>query len=73
VVGYPGLLGADEEGTRERVKWILRELVDPKIQHRQFFARSPVRSRLFRRPAHGRNAKEPTPFSGRGSSPVLDD
>ena len=31
VVGYSRLMGADEEGTHERVKAHLRELVDPKI------------------------------------------
>jgi TolB-like protein/class 3 adenylate cyclase len=32
VVGYSRLMGADEEGTHERVKAYLRELVDPKIR-----------------------------------------
>jgi class 3 adenylate cyclase len=32
VVGYSRLMGADEEGTRERVKAYLVELVDPKIR-----------------------------------------
>jgi len=31
VVGYSRLMGADEEGTHERLKTRLRELVDPKI------------------------------------------
>jgi class 3 adenylate cyclase len=35
VVGYSRLLGADEEGTLERVKAMRRELLDPKIaEHR---------------------------------------
>src|SRR5271169_6221371 len=35
VAGYSRLMGADEEGTHERVKVHLRELVDPKIrEHR---------------------------------------
>jgi adenylate cyclase len=35
VVGYSRLMGADEEGTHERVQTHLRELVDPKIrEHR---------------------------------------
>ena len=35
VVGYSRLMGADEEGTHERVKAHLVELVDPKIrEHR---------------------------------------
>jgi adenylate cyclase len=32
VVGYSRLMGADEEGTHERLKAHLRELVDPKIR-----------------------------------------
>jgi class 3 adenylate cyclase len=35
VAGYSRLMGADEEGTLERLKAHLRELVDPKIrEHR---------------------------------------
>jgi class 3 adenylate cyclase len=35
VAGYSRLMGADEEGTHERLKQHLRELVDPKIkEHR---------------------------------------
>src|SRR5258707_13349957 len=35
VVGYSRLMGADEEGTLERLKALRRELVDPKIaEHR---------------------------------------
>jgi adenylate cyclase len=35
VAGYSRLMGADEEGTHERVKAHLREMVDPKIkEHR---------------------------------------
>jgi len=35
VVGYSRLMGTDEEGTHERLKAHLRELVDPKIgEHR---------------------------------------
>ena len=35
VAGYSGLMGADEEGTHERLKAHLRELVEPKIgEHR---------------------------------------
>src|SRR6201993_4724250 len=35
VAGYSRLMGADEEGTHERLKGHLRELVDPKInEHR---------------------------------------
>src|SRR5271154_5991335 len=32
VVGYSRLMGADEEGTHERVQAYLRELLDPKIR-----------------------------------------
>jgi class 3 adenylate cyclase len=31
VVGYSRLMGADEEGTLERLKALRRELLDPKI------------------------------------------
>jgi class 3 adenylate cyclase len=35
VVGYSRLMGADEEGTHERLRGHLRDLVDPKIkEHR---------------------------------------
>jgi len=35
VAGYSRLMGADEEGTHERVKAHLRELIEPKIaEHR---------------------------------------
>jgi adenylate cyclase len=32
VAGYSRLMGADEEGTHERLKTHLREVVDPKIR-----------------------------------------
>src|SRR4029077_1530770 len=31
VAGYPRLMGADEEGTLERLKALRRDLLDPKI------------------------------------------
>ncbi len=31
VAGYSRLMGADEEGTLERVRALRRELIDPKI------------------------------------------
>jgi class 3 adenylate cyclase len=35
VAGYSRLMGADEEGTHERLKTLLRQLVDPKVkEHR---------------------------------------
>jgi TolB-like protein/class 3 adenylate cyclase len=35
VAGYSRLMGADEEGTLERLKAVRRQLVDPKIKERQ--------------------------------------
>ena len=35
VAGYSRLMGADEEGTLERLKALRRELVDPKIAEHQ--------------------------------------
>jgi len=35
VAGYSRLMGADEEGTHERLKAHFRELVDPKIKERR--------------------------------------
>src|SRR5215468_2689351 len=35
VAGYSRLMGADEEGTHDRLKAHLRELVDPKIREHQ--------------------------------------
>jgi adenylate cyclase len=35
VAGYSRLMGADEEGTHERLKMHLRELIDPKIREHQ--------------------------------------
>ena len=32
VAGYSRLMGADEEGTHERLKTLLRQLVDPKVR-----------------------------------------
>jgi adenylate cyclase len=32
VAGYSRLMGADEEGTHERLKALLRQLVDPKVK-----------------------------------------
>jgi class 3 adenylate cyclase len=32
VVGYSRLMGADEEGTHERLKAHLRNLIDPKLE-----------------------------------------
>ena len=43
VAGYSRLMGADEEGTLERLKALRRELVDPKIaEHRQDHWRRPA-------------------------------
>jgi class 3 adenylate cyclase len=35
VAGYSRLMGADEEGTHERLKAHIRELIDPKIAERR--------------------------------------
>jgi adenylate cyclase len=35
VAGYSRLMGADEEGTHERLKAHLRELIEPKIAEHQ--------------------------------------
>jgi class 3 adenylate cyclase len=41
VAGYSRLMGADEEGTHERLQAHLRELIDPKIaEHLQSYERS---------------------------------
>jgi class 3 adenylate cyclase len=43
VAGYSRLMGADEEGTLERLKALRRELVDPKIaEHRGASSRPPA-------------------------------
>ena len=43
VAGYSRLMGADEEGTHERLKAHLRQLVDPKIgEHRAASSRTPA-------------------------------
>src|SRR5215831_178024 len=43
VVGYSRLMGADEEGTLERLKTHRRELVDPKIrEHRGPLSKPPA-------------------------------
>jgi adenylate cyclase len=35
VAGYSRLMGADEEGTLERLKSLRRDLIDPKIAERR--------------------------------------
>ena len=48
VAGYSRLMGADEEGTHERVQGHLRELIDPKIaEHRGRVADSDDVGRAF--------------------------
>ena len=32
VVGFSALMGRDEEGTLDRIKWLRREVIDPKVQ-----------------------------------------
>jgi adenylate cyclase len=44
VAGYSRLMGADEEGTHERLKAHLRELVNPKIaEHLNGWLRHPFK------------------------------
>jgi adenylate cyclase len=40
VAGYSRLMGADEEGTLERLKTLRRELIDPKIAEHRLRARA---------------------------------
>jgi hypothetical protein len=42
VAGYSRLMGADEEGTLERLKALHRELLDPKIAEHQINTPSPI-------------------------------
>ena len=58
VVGYSRLMGADEEGTHERFKAHLRELVDPKIrEHHGRIVKTTGDGVLgFNSPAEARNA-----------------
>jgi adenylate cyclase len=43
VAGYSRLMGADEEGTHERLRGHFRDLVDPKIkEHRGASSRTPA-------------------------------
>ena len=43
VAGYSRLMGADEEGTLERLKALRRQLIDPKIgEHRAISSRTPA-------------------------------
>jgi class 3 adenylate cyclase len=47
VAGYSRLMGADEEGTLERLKALRRELLDPKIaEHPRPCAQPKLRARL---------------------------
>ena len=32
VVGFSALMGRDEEGTLDRIKWLRREVIDPKVR-----------------------------------------
>jgi class 3 adenylate cyclase len=47
VAGYSRLMGADEEGTLERLKALRRELLDPKIA--EHHGRSPPATACWRR------------------------
>jgi class 3 adenylate cyclase len=53
VAGYSRLMGADEEGTHERLKAHFGQLVDPKIkEHRGRSHRCPVRQRRLLPPGN---------------------
>ena len=46
VAGYSRLMGADEEGTLERLKALRREIVDPKIVRRPYGHHRDLQGRL---------------------------
>ena len=58
VAGYSRLMGADEEGTLERLKALRRELLDPKIASQTSGRTSAEkkRPRWFRKRSHSRVA-----------------
>jgi len=77
VAGYSRLMGADEEGTHERLKAHLRELIEPKLaEHRgrivkttgdgflAEFAERGGRGALCRQDAAGDERKERQHFGG---------
>jgi adenylate cyclase len=54
VAGYSRLMGADEEGTHERLKALRRELLDPKIaEHNVRFCSWSCACRAVRQPDPG--------------------
>ena len=64
VAGYSRLIGADEEGTLERLKALRRELIDPKIAEHQ--GRLPGRTRGPRPPATEASGRERLDDAGCG-------
>jgi adenylate cyclase len=65
VAGYSRLMGADEEGTHERLKTHLAELVNPKIgEHR---------GRVVKNTGDGLLAEFASVVALRGRDPVRDD
>jgi class 3 adenylate cyclase len=69
VAGYSRLMGADEEGTLERLKALRRELLDPKIAEHH--------GRIVKTTGDGMLAYQPPPATpeahSRGSYPPLSD
>ena len=71
VAAYSRLMGADEEGTLERLKALRRELLDPKIaEHRgrivKTTGRHPSRARVTHAPLLRRHCKTYAPTQIRG-------
>jgi hypothetical protein len=66
VVGYSRLMGADEEGTHERLKAHRRELVDPKIsEHSAASSRRPATGCWWNSRASSTPSAAPPRCSGR--------
>jgi adenylate cyclase len=53
VVGFSALMGRDEEGTLYRIKWLRREVIDPKVQAHH--------GRVFKATGDGLLAEFPSP------------
>ena len=53
VVGFSALMGRDEEGTLDRIKWLRREVIDPKVQAHH--------GRVFKATGDGFLAEFPSP------------
>ena len=69
VAGYSRLMGADEEGTLERLKALRRELIDPKIaEHRAASSRPPATACWWNLPASSMRCAAPSRCSRRWPS-----